>query len=105
VRVARLLWIIAAVFVLACFISGAWLGKVLSSMPSMSEPRHASSVQQDEAKLRSEERATAIATAIASPAAVLILFLTVAIASAMFTKDAAAATPRTNSNPGSRETD
>jgi hypothetical protein len=105
VRTVRALWLIAALFVIACFFSGAWLGNVLSSIAPIIASRHATLVQQDEAKLRREERATAIATAIASPAAVLILFLTVLVASAMFTKDVAVASQHTSSSTGPRETE
>jgi hypothetical protein len=105
VRFKRILWFIAALFVITCFLSGAWLGKTLSAMPPILTPAPPATERADQVLLRDKEREMAIATAIAPPAAILILLLTLLVISGMFTKDAATATPHTNSNPVRRETD
>ena len=77
IRAPQLLWIMAAIFVFACFFSGAWLGKTLSTIPQVTASTGASSDERsDQDRLRMNERQTAIATAIASPVAILILFVT-----------------------------
>lgn len=87
-RRRRLLWFIAAVFIIACFWSGAWLGKTLSQLPPIVTSGTPGIERADRVILRQKERETAIATAIASPVAVLIVFLTVLVVSGMLTKNA-----------------
>lgn len=100
----QLLWTIAIVFVVACFFSGAWLGRTLSSMPPIATTPGAPAERLDQSRLREKDREMAIATAIGSPVAILILFLTGLVVSGISTRGEATATPRTNSNPGQRET-
>ncbi len=87
-RFPRILWFMAAMFLITCFLSGAWLGKTLSSMPPIVTSAPAATERADRAVLRKKQRETAIATAIASPVAVLIIFLTVLAVSGLFTKEA-----------------
>ena len=87
VRLSRVLWLVAAVFVIACFVSGAWLGNTLSALPPVVAPERPTTESADREELREKQRETAMVTAIASPAAVLIVFLTVLVVSGMFTGD------------------
>ena len=105
-RVAQLLWLIAAIFVIACFFSGAWLGKTLSTMPPVSAPSGGSAVERtDQQRVRIHERDMAIATAIGSPIAILILLLSGLVVSGAATRGAATSTPRMDSNAARRKID
>jgi hypothetical protein len=106
VGVPHLVWIIAVIFIIACFFSGAWLGRTLPTIHPVALPSRASSDERgDEQQLYRRQRETAIATAIASPAAVLILFVTGLVVSGIATRDAAASKQRTNPNPAQRRID
>jgi hypothetical protein len=88
-RVLTILSLIA--FVIVSFASGAWLATVLSTMPAIPIPpvpgKTASpsqindyNTQADRAMLRRGERNMAIATAVASPLAIMIVLATVVLA-------------------------
>jgi hypothetical protein len=99
-RIRPMLWVIAILFVASCFISGAWLGNKLSSIPPITTKKRASTEEVDRVALRRKERETAIATAIATPGAILILFLTGLLVA---TRGGAKAPQRMNSSPGRPE--
>lgn len=104
-RIPHLLWVIAAIFVASCFFSGAWLARELPTIqPVTTTSRVSPEERADQERLHKRERETVIATAIGSPIAVLILFLTGVVVSGIATKDSAASKPRTNSDPAQKKT-